>query len=74
MSLMSEEQKGIREGLEESEGDPRLILLLNAVLSGTFAVTVVWGLDQIGIAGFTAANVATLGLIVFAATYLVVLR
>ncbi|WP_280586398.1 hypothetical protein [Halorubrum sp. Boch-26] len=71
---MSEEQKGIREGMEESEGDPRLILLLNALLSGVFALTVVWGLDQIGIAGFTAPNVATLGLIVFAATYLVVLR
>ncbi|MFC7187485.1 hypothetical protein [Halorubrum yunnanense] len=71
---MSEEQKGIREGIEESEGDPRLILLMNGLLSGVFALTVVWGLDRIGIAGFTAPNVATLALIIFAATYLVVLR
>jgi hypothetical protein len=74
MSSMSEERKGIREGMEESEGDPRLILLLNAVLSGTFALTVVWGLDRIGAAGFTAANVGTLAAVIFVATYLVVLR
>lgn len=71
---MSEEQKGIREGMEESEGDPRLILLLNALLSGVFALTVVWGLGRAGIAAFTAPNVATLAVIIFAATYLVVLR
>lgn len=71
---MSEEQKGIREGIEESEGDPRLILLLNAVLSGGFAWTVLWGLDRAGMAALTAANVGTLALIIFAATYLVVLR
>ncbi|OYR41153.1 hypothetical protein DJ82_01195 [Halorubrum sp. Ib24] len=71
---MSEEEKGIREGIEESEGDPRLILLLNAVLSGGFAWTVLWGLDRAGMATLTAANVGLLALVIFAATYLVVMR
>ncbi len=64
----------MREGVEESKGDPRLILLLNAVLSGWFAWTVVWGLDRLGAVAFTAVNVGTLALIVFGVTYLAVLR
>jgi len=71
---MSEEPKGIREGIEESEGDPRLILLLNAVLSGGFAWTVLWGLDRAGMATLTAPNVGLLALVIFVATYLVVMR
>ena len=71
---MSEESKGIREGVEESKGDPRLILLLNAVLSGWFAWIVVWGLDRIGAVALTLVNVGTLALIIFGVTYAAVLR
>lgn len=71
---MSEESKGIREGVEESKGDPRLLLLLNAVLSVWFAWTAVWGLDFLDIAALTTTNVLTLALIVFALTYVTVLR
>ncbi|WP_435073840.1 hypothetical protein [Halorubrum sp. HHNYT27] len=71
---MSEEPKGIREGVENSKGDPRLILLLNAVLSAWFAWTVVWGLDRLGVAALTVANVGTLALIIFGVTYVAVLR
>jgi len=71
---MSEEPKGIREGVEDSEGDPRLVLLLNAVLSAWFAWTVVWGLDRLGAAALNAANVGALALIVFGVTYVAVLR
>jgi hypothetical protein len=71
---MSEEPKGIREGVESSKGDPRLILLLNAVLSAWFAWTVVWGLDRLGVVALTAANVGTLALIIFGVTYVAVLR
>jgi len=71
---MSEEPKGIREGMADSEGDPRLILLLNAVLSGGFAWVVVWGLGRAGITEFSLANVGTLALVIFVATYLIVLR
>ncbi|MDZ5810667.1 hypothetical protein U4E84_04815 [Halorubrum sp. AD140] len=71
---MSEEPKGIREGVESSKGDPRLILLLNAVLSAWFAWTVVWGLDLLGVAALTPANVGALALILFGVTYAAVLR
>ncbi|KDS90492.1 hypothetical protein FK85_13665 [Halorubrum saccharovorum] len=71
---MSEESKGIREGVEESKGDPRLVLLLNAVLSAWFAWVVVWGLDRLGVTALNAANVGTLALIIFGVTYLAVLR
>jgi len=71
---MSEEPKGIRDGVEESKGDPRLLLLLNAVLSAWFAWTAVWGLDLLNIVSFTRTNVVTLALIIFALTYVAVLR
>ncbi|MUW15610.1 hypothetical protein GJ633_13965 [Halorubrum sp. CBA1125] len=71
---MSEGSKGIREGVEGSKGDPRVILLLNAVLSAWFAGTVLWGLDLLGAAAFTLRNAATFALIVFALTYVAVLR
>lgn len=71
---MSEEPKGVRDGLEESKGDPRLILLLNGILSAWFAWTAVWGMDLLNIVPFTTTNVLTLALIIFALTYVVVLR
>ena len=71
---MSEVPKGIRDGVEESKGDPRLLLLLNAALSTWFAWTVVWGLDLLDIVAYTTVNVVTLALIIFALTYVVVLR
>ncbi|WP_123622267.1 hypothetical protein [Halorubrum sp. CSM-61] len=77
---MSEERgepsdgEGIRSGVEESTGDPRVVLALNAVLSTWFAWVVVWGLDFLGFIALTLQNVATLALILFAVTYVAVLR
>jgi len=71
---MSEEPKGIRDGVEESKGDPRLVLALNAILSAWFAWTAVWGLDMLDITELTATNVITLALLIFAVTYIAVLR
>ncbi|WP_418285446.1 hypothetical protein [Halorubrum sp. DTA46] len=71
---MSEEPKGIRDGVEESKGDPRLLLILNAILSVWFAWTAMWGLDLLDIAVLTTTNVVTLALIIFALTYVAVLR
>ncbi|WP_096394252.1 hypothetical protein [Halorubrum trapanicum] len=71
---MSEEPKGIRDGVEESKGDLRLILLLNAVLSAWFGWTVVWGLDRLGVTELNAVNVVGLSLLIFGITYLAVLR
>ncbi|PHQ39871.1 hypothetical protein DJ69_04080 [Halorubrum persicum] len=71
---MSEEPKGIREGVEESKGDPRVVLILNAALSGLFAWTAFWALQLLDIAEVTVTNVGTLALVVFALTYVTVLR
>ncbi|EMA66085.1 hypothetical protein C461_12973 [Halorubrum aidingense JCM 13560] len=71
---MSDEPEGIREGVEGSKGDPRLLLLLNAVLSAWFAWTVSWGLDMLDIASLTTTNVGALALIIFVLTYVLVLR
>ncbi|SDF83004.1 hypothetical protein SAMN04488067_10989 [Halorubrum xinjiangense] len=69
-----EDREGIREGVEGSQGDPRVVLLLNAVLSGLFAWTAFWGLQLLDVAEVTATNVASLALVIFALTYVVVLR
>ncbi len=71
---MSEEPKGVKEGLAESKGDPRLVLALNAVLSTWFAWTAVWGADLLGLVEYSLTNVATFAIILFAVTYAVVLR
>lgn len=71
---MSDEPKGIREGVESSDGDPRVVLLLGAVLSLGFAWTVVWGLDLLGALTFSLGSFAAAALVLFALTYVVVLR
>ena len=54
-----------------SQGDPRVLFVMNLVLSSIFAVGIVWGLSVIGLAGFTIWNVASLALLLMAVTYLV---
>jgi hypothetical protein len=71
---MSDEPKGIQEGIESSEGDPRVVFLLGVVLSLGFAWTVVWGLDLLGALTFSLGNFAAIALLLFALTYTVVLR
>lgn len=55
-------------------GDPRVLLVLNLVLSGVFATVVVWGLDFIQVVTFTWTNVAILTLALVLLTHLVVMR
>lgn len=57
-----------------SEGDIRVLLVLDLLLSLAFASVVVWGLDFVGLAAFTPRSVVTLALALAALTYLVVLR
>lgn len=54
-----------------SRGDPRVLFVMNLVLSSAFAAAVVWGLDRLGMLALTFVNVASLALIVMAVTYLV---
>jgi hypothetical protein len=57
-----------------ADGDLRVLLVLDGLLSLVFASVVLWGLDFVGVVPFTLRNLAigTLGLA--ALTYLVVLR
>lgn len=54
-----------------SEGDPRVLFVLNVLLSSLFAAGMIWGLDLIGLVPFTPWNVATLAVLLVAVTYLV---
>ncbi|ADQ65882.1 hypothetical protein C499_11776 [Halogeometricum borinquense DSM 11551] len=54
-----------------SSGDPRVLFVMNLVLSSVFAAVVVWGLDFIGMVELTFVNVASLALVLMAVTYLV---
>jgi len=65
------DQDGFGAGAEQSQGDPRVVLALNAVLSTVFAVTITWGLDFVGSLEFTPVNVATLAVLLFAVSYAV---
>ncbi|ELY67504.1 hypothetical protein [Natrinema versiforme] len=66
-----EPDDGLQEGLESSQGNPRVLLLLNAVLSTLFALLFVWGASRIDILVFTPTSVATVALVVFLLTHVV---
>ncbi|WP_312911964.1 hypothetical protein [Natronosalvus caseinilyticus] len=67
----AEEPEGFSEGVSSSQGDPRVLLVMNLVLSTLFAVSIIWGLSFIGIVEYTLINVATAAILLFAATYAV---
>lgn len=58
----------------ESQGDPRVLAVINLVLSFVFSVVVVWGLEFIGIGAFTLKNVALATATLWVLTWIVVLR
>jgi len=57
-----------------SDGDIRVLLALDLLLSLLFASLVLWGLDFIGEAEFTIRNLAIGTLILAGLTYAIVLR
>jgi len=57
-----------------SDGDIRVLLALNLLLSAAFASGAVWGLDFIGVLAFTPRNVTVATVVLAVLTYLVVLR
>lgn len=58
----------------QSDGDIRVLLVLDVLLSLLFATLVLWGLDFIGEAAFTARNLAIGTVLITVVTYAVVLR
>ncbi|MFP8957144.1 hypothetical protein ACLI4Y_10470 [Natrialbaceae archaeon A-CW3] len=71
MSDPDEKSKGLSEGISSSQGDIRVLFVMNAVLSTLFGWTIVWGLSLIGFVEFTLINVATAAIVLFALTYAV---
>ncbi|MXV63097.1 hypothetical protein GS429_13670 [Natronorubrum sp. JWXQ-INN-674] len=69
---MSEgDSNGFSEGVASSQGDVRVLVAMNAVLSTLFAWSIVWGLSFLGMVEFGVINVATAAIVLFAMTYLV---
>ena len=54
-----------------SKGDPRVLFVMNLVLSSIFAGAVVWGLDFIDLLAFSWQTVALLAAALMFLTYLV---
>jgi hypothetical protein len=65
------DSKGFDEGVSASRGDPRVLFLLNVILSTMFGTTIVWGLSLLEVAELSLVNVATATIVLFALTYLV---
>lgn len=58
--------------MARSQGDPRVLLLMNFVLSALLSYTVVWGLDFIGELAFSWESVAIGTLALMTLTFIVV--
>ncbi|WP_254273675.1 hypothetical protein [Haloarcula marina] len=57
-----------------SDGDIRVLLVLDLLLSLAFSTVVVWGLSFFGLATFTARTVGVTAFFLAVLTYLLVLR
>ena len=61
--------ENIKEGMESSEGNPVVLLVLNVVLSAFFAYTVLWLSDLAGITEFTLQRFVGFMLIIMVLTF-----
>jgi hypothetical protein len=57
-----------------SDGDIRVLIVLDLALSAVFATGVVYGLDFVGITDFTPVTVGIATLVLAVLTYVAVLR
>jgi hypothetical protein len=71
---MSDGDDGFDAGASGSQGDSRVLIVMNLVLSTGFAATIVWGLDVLGAAELTLINVATGAILLFALTYVITVQ
>ncbi len=56
----------------ESEGDPRVHLLINLVLSAMLVYTLLWGLDLLGTVEFTLVRFALGTLVLMLITHVLI--
>ena len=62
------------DGHASSDGDIRVLLVLDLILSLLFSIGVVYGLDLVGLGDFTPVNVAVATVFLAGLTYVFVLR
>ncbi|PSP70475.1 hypothetical protein BRC79_02185 [Halobacteriales archaeon QH_8_67_27] len=62
------------DGHTSSDGDIRVLLVLNLLISLLFSVGVVYGLEIVGLGEFTPVNVAVATVFLVGLTYVLVLR
>jgi hypothetical protein len=65
------DSEGFSDGAAASQGDPRVLLAINAVLSTLFGLTIVGGLSFLDVVAFDLINVATAAIVIFSLTYFV---
>lgn len=71
MANPDDDPDGLQEGIESSEGDPRVLIVLNAVLSALFAGMLVWGLALVTTLEFGLTNVVVVAVALFVLTHVV---
>lgn len=65
---------GVEDDPFESEGDPRVLFVLNVILSFVFSYLVVWGLDFLGAVDFSLLNLALATVLLVVATHYTIMR
>jgi len=70
--MSDSDAEGFQEGVEASQGDPRVVLAITVVLSVLFGWTIIGGLSLLDMVAFDLRNVATAAIVVFSLTYLVI--
>jgi len=63
--------ENLKDGMESSEGNPVVLLVLNLLLSAVFAYTVLWLSDLAGITEFTLERVLAFTLILMILTFVI---
>ena len=66
--------ESVKEGMEDSKGNPIVLFALNVVLSVTFAYILIYLSDLVNVTTFSWEQVGTLALILIAITYVVTHR
>lgn len=57
--------------MAKSQGDPRVLFVMNLVLSSMFAWVIVWGLDFIGVLTLSLGRIAVVAVLLMVLTYFV---
>lgn len=58
--------------MANSKGDPRVLFVMNLVLSAVFASAVIWGLEYLGVLAFSVGRVAVATAALMVLTYLMI--